>query len=263
MDNGSFTLSVLGTRGSIPISRGGLFGGATSCYLVQAGDQAVFLDAGSGLISAPVHFETTPVILLTHLHLDHILGLGMYPRLSQKGLKTELYLRAQDDADARRQLDALYSPPFWPCSLCNYAGELCLHALSTPLRFGELLVESMPGEHPGGSVVYRLRYAGKSLVYATDFEHGRDSFDELADFARGADLLMYDGQYSEELYANRRGFGHSTPDKGLELLERAGAGRLLIIHHDPQSSDEQLLRQEEAIGDKRVHFAREGETWTI
>ena len=71
--------------------------------------------------------------------------------------------------------------------------------------------------------------------------------------------LLYDGQYTPEEYESRKGFGHSTPEKGLELLERSGAAKLLLIHHDPTRTDRTLLEMERLIGRDNVRFAREGD----
>ena len=92
-ERGELRLTVLGSRGSMPVSQKGreVFGGATSCCMVQAGEDCVFLDAGTGLLSAPTEFPRPPLILVTHLHLDHILGLGMYRRLVTRGAKTLLH----------------------------------------------------------------------------------------------------------------------------------------------------------------------------
>jgi len=261
MEESVFRLTVLGARGSMAICGAdhAVFGGATSCYMVQAGKETVFLDAGSGLLRAPSDLPSAPAILLTHLHLDHLLGLGMYPRLSQRGKETRIYLPAADDAEAERMLDSLYAPPYWPVRMREYAGDAAVRHFSFPLRIGELTVEGLPGCHPGGCLVLRLRFGEKTLVYATDQEPDGPFVSAFAAFARDADLLLYDGQYTAGEYESHRGFGHSTAEKGVELQALCGAKRLLLIHHDPCCSDAQLLSREAAIGRGDVRFAREGD----
>ena len=260
MSGDIFRLTVLGTRGSMPVSgnKYAVFGGATSCYMVEAGDTTVFLDAGSGLIDAPSEYAQPPVILLSHLHLDHVLGLGMYPRLSQEGKRTELYMPAADGREARKWMDALYSPPFWPCSLADYRGDLACHALSFPLQLGELKIEGISGNHPGGCVIFRLTYQGKRIVYATDYEYEEKSFKDLVAFSEKADLLLYDAQYTEEEYERARGFGHSTARKGLELFQLCGAKRMLFIHHNPLTDDSALEARETEVEPDVVNYARQG-----
>ena len=261
MEDNGLRLTVLGSRGSMAVGREdrGLFGGATSCYMVRAGEETVFLDAGSGLLAAPVSFPRPPHILLSHLHLDHLLGLGMYRRLLLEGEQTVIHVPAAQGEDPAALLDALYSPPYWPLGLRAYRGDVRVLPLALPLKLGELTVDGMPGSHPGGCVVMRLGYRGKRLVYATDYEYTEDSFEGLVELSRGADLILYDGQYTEEEAMARRGFGHSCPEKGLELLERSGAKRLRLIHHDPGSADAVLLAREVRLGRENARFAREGE----
>ena len=260
-DNAEIRLTVLGTRGSMAVSEKGrqIFGGATSCYMVQAGDDCVFLDAGSGLVAAPSVLPKPPLILLSHLHLDHILGLGMYPRLLAKGEKTLICVPAESDAEAKALINHVYSPPYWPVELEQYRGDVYISRACFPMRHGVFHIDSMPGSHPSGCLVLRLRCGEKTLVYATDFEPADDRLPALAAFARDCDLLLYDAQYSEEQYLLSRGFGHSTAEQGLALMERCGAKRLLLIHHNPGSTDEELLAREKRIGRRNVRYAREGE----
>ena len=261
MDENRMCLTILGARGSMAVSRKDreIFGGATSCYMVRAGEETVFLDAGSGLLSAPTEMPKPPHILLSHLHLDHVIGLGMYSRLSQNGAETVLHVPAGPGEDPEKLMDRIYSPPFWPVNLGAYAGTVRFLPLSFPLRIGELNVEGTEGSHPGECMLMRLSYRGRSLVYATDYEYEESSFARLTELARGADLLLYDGQYSESEEGSRRGFGHSSAEKGMELMERSGAKSLLLVHHDPRSTDGVLLEREAQIARGNVRYAREGE----
>ena len=261
-DGDQFRLKVLGTRGSMPVSgrEYSIFGGSTSCYLVEAGEERIFLDAGSGLIHAPEDLPKPPTILLSHLHLDHILGLGVYPRLLREGFMTKLLVPVEAGKSPLDVLNAVYSPPYWPLSLTAYRGEVQLDQLTFPMQIGEVRVDGMPGNHPGGCMAIRLVYRGKSLVYLTDYEPEPASFQALSRFAEGTDLLLYDGQYSIEQYATRQGFGHSATDHALTMMRQSGAKRMLLVHHDPCSSDEILLDREKRLGLENVRYAREGET---
>lgn len=261
MEKTAFRLTVLGTRGSMAVngSRYDLFGGATSCYLAQAGEDSVFLDAGSGLIQAPVAFPRPPAILISHLHLDHLLGLGMYPRMVMKGLKTLLYVPVAPGKDPEQVLNSVYSPPFWPVSLSHYSGDIAIRPLAFPLQVGEIRVDGMEGNHPGGCAAIKLSWREKRIVYLTDYEYSEESFGRLTAFAAGCDLLLFDGQYTAEEADRRHGFGHSTADWGMEMMRKSGARRLLLVHHDPQSTDEILLAREKAIGRANVRYARNGE----
>ena len=265
MAHTDFELTVLGARGSMATCGAAFleYGGNTSCYMIRAGEETIFLDAGSGILSAPADFPRPPVILLSHLHLDHVMGLGMFPLLAQKGKRASLYVPFCEDAQAAcAQMDRVFCPPFWPLKLGELEAELRILPLPERFRVGEVLVTDMAGCHPGGCVVYRLDFAGKAIVYATDYEHGQAD-GALADFARNADLLLYDAQYEAAEYDRKKGFGHSTVETGLELMERADIGRMLLIHHSPESTDSVLRQREEALRSERVSFAREGQRITV
>ncbi len=275
--NTTFKLTVLGARGSMAVCRQDclIYGGNTSCYLVEAGEETIFLDAGSGLINAPLDFPKAPHLLLSHLHLDHLLGLGMYPRMLMKGKTTTIYVPSGErdpesvsSEEAAEKLNILYGPPFWPLSLESYAGDVHIKAFPQTLALGEVEVTTMPGSHPGGSLVIKVAYHGKSLVYATDFEHGlrsggRLAEDDLAAFAKGTDLLLYDAQYTAAEYENKKGFGHSTAGKGIEVMQKSGAKKLLLVHHDPSTTDSAIKEKEAFLDHGRMHYAKEGETITL
>ncbi|MBR3318348.1 MAG: MBL fold metallo-hydrolase [Atopobiaceae bacterium] len=253
-------VTVLGTRGSVPVSGKEFeeFGGATSCYLVEAGAQSIILDAGTGIIRAPRSFETPPSILLSHLHFDHLMGLGMYGRLSMPGAETRL-LAAQGKHTVLEAMRRLYSPPLWPVSPTEYAGNLVVERLPSTSTIGDVLVECVEGNHPGGCSVIKLTHRGKVLVYATDYEFEPASFERLVAFARGVDLILFEAQYEDAELHLYQGFGHSSARIGLDLMKRANAGRMLLVHHDPRSDDETLRKRERSLGRADVRFAREGE----
>ena len=171
-----------------------------------------------------------------------------------------LYCPTQNTKEAREILDDVFSPPSWPLSLMDYTGTLVLRTLSERFQIGGVTVETMNGYHPGGSTIMRLTFDGRSLVYATDCEPDEDGLNAIAAFSADTDLLLFDGQYTEDEYPNRIGFGHSTAVTAQEVMERSRAGQLLLIHHDPLKTDAELLAIEKRIGRDDVRFAREGET---
>lgn len=265
MSQSCFELTVLGARGSMACARPAcaLFGGDTSCYRVRAGEETIFLDAGSGLLGAAAAYSKPPVILLSHLHLDHLIGLGMFPGLSVPGQGLRVYVPFCESREAaERTMNRIYDTPLWPVRLSQAECGAELLPLPETLTLGGVTVTSMPGSHPNGCLVFRLRYEGKSLVYATDFEHEERSFTRLAAFARGTDLLLYDAQFTPEEYASRKGFGHSTAEQGVELWKESGAKRLLLIHHAPWSTDTMLLAREKGLPEGCA-YAREGQILSL
>ena len=229
--NTGLRLKVLGTRGSMATNREdqAIFGTATSCYMVRAGEETVFLDAGNGLLAAPVDFPRPPHILLSHLHLDHLLGLGMYPRLAKKGLETTIHVPAPRGEDPAKIL-----------SVCIISHLSCIFTVSGPA-----VLTAVPAAAMVGIPFF--------------FLEEETSFLRLIKFAEDADLVLYDGQYTSDELDDHRGFGHSTAEHALELLDRCRARFMWLIHHDPQRSDEELQAMAARLNSKDVYFTREGD----
>ena len=262
----TFQLTVLGPRGSMAACRDDCiaFGGDTSCYMVRAGEDTIFLDGGSGLASAPAIYPKPPVVLLSHLHLDHIMGLGMFTGFFVPGQRARVYVPfCEDNESAERVMARVFSPPIWPLKLSELEGKPEILALPQSLSVGDVQIETMEGNHPNRTMVFRLNYDGRSIVYATDYEVNDATFPRLAEFAADADLLLYDAQFTEEEYPKKRGFGHSTAQQGMELMWKSRAKRLLLIHHAPSSSDSVLAMREKLLSRINVLYAWEGETLEI
>ena len=261
------TVTVLGVRGSFPATSKDYleYGGNTSCFLVDLGGETVVLDAGSGLASlgagVPLPGGRRHVhILLSHLHLDHIMGLFSFPLLHDPAAEICLYGGAYGDTGLRSQLDAVLGPPYWPLGLDDFQARVQVRELTAgiqrPLGDGVTL-STLQGNHPGNSLLYRLEGGGKTLVYALDCEMDGDMRTALAGFAKNADLLIWDATFAPGDLI--KGWGHSTWQEGLALGRQAGAKQVLMAHYAHTYSDRFLSEQEE-LGrtDGRCLFAREG-----
>ncbi len=100
------------------------------------------------------------------------------------------------------------------------------------------------GNHPNGVWVYRIDHRGKSVVYATDTEHYSVVDPKLVGISQGADVLIYDSQYTPEEYATKLGWGHSTFEEGVKIARSAQAKNLVLYHHDPNQSDAAVREKE-------------------
>ncbi len=260
-------LSILGCRGSAPVSgdKYSKYGGSTSCYLVEAlpGDACIIVDAGSGIGNMPVAGQKNIRLLITHPHIDHIIGLPVFSPLSDKECCIDIHLKAREGLSGKEQLDRFISRPLWPCRLEDYRATIRVHgteqlsSLDSPI-----MIRSLESNHPGGSSIYRFDFEGKSIVLATDFEHDNTPggcSDRLIEFAKNADILLYDAQYTDEEYASHRGFGHSTPSEGLKVKELSHAKRLIFVHHSPDHDDAFL----DKLAGRYGEFAREGDVLSI
>jgi phosphoribosyl 1,2-cyclic phosphodiesterase len=157
--------------------------------------------------------------------------------------------------------------PYFPVRFNDIAATVdFVQVTDAPLTLGEVEVTSFCLTHPQGSSGFRLSYRGKTVVYATDHEHGQEDADlRLLNASRGVDLLFYDSQYTPEEYPNRMGWGHGTWLQATRVAAAAGVKQLVLFHHDPSHDD---VTMDAILADARLKFpctiaAREGETLIV
>lgn len=254
-------ITILGARGSVPVNGKDMleFGGSTSCVMIEEGENVIFLDAGTGIMSTPDIGDRSIHIVLTHPHADHLIGLPFFPYIYEKDRQIDIYAVPREGLDTFAQVTKLISRPLWAVRVDEYASDVRCHDVTGPFKIGNVSIAMTESDHPGGSSIIRLTCGRSSLVYATDYEHSEEGDARLIDFSRDADLLLYDGQYTEEEYKTKARFGHSTPGRGVKIMEKCGARMMRIVHHDPRHTDEVLLRMEEQIRTDNIAFARQGE----
>lgn len=258
-------VTFLGVRGSIPVSGEAYrrYGGATTCFLIELEEETILVDAGNGILNLPPELMEKQEItmLLTHPHLDHLMGLPMCPYLFRKGATMHMYAAARGGMDAEAQVDALVAPPLWPVQAGSLPAVLICSTLPEVLQLKGVLVESMEGDHPGGVSVFRITGGGKRIVIATDCTITEENRPALKSFAEGCDLFLCDGQYSEEEWPSHATFGHSTWTAAAELAREIGAKQSRIVHHDPTHTDAFLdsSAAELSLTCPGCSFAQEGE----
>ncbi len=259
-------IKLLGVRGTVPVHGPDFarFGGATSCVLVRAGDQNIILDAGTGLQGAAFRRHCPGErfsLLISHGHVDHLMGFPIFSPLFDREMQGDIYLRTRAAGDARAQIEALMSPPLWPIRTGNVAAKLAFHDVPEQFSLGNVTVRTMEACHPGGCTIYRLQLGDKSLVYATDHEADGVDGQAFRAFADGCDLLLLDAQYTDEDYVRTRGFGHSTMGCAARLAAACGAKQTIFIHHDPTYTDKRLSELEEQLRREypAIRFGRCGE----
>ncbi len=253
--NDGLALRFWGVRGSTPVSGPDYveFGGNTPCMEIRCGDRLFLLDAGSGLNACGLHLrDTLPKnidLLFSHLHLDHTAGLPFFkPVVLDAGRTINTYCGNLDGASAEAALDRLFSPPLFPVTLDVIPCRFAHHGFKAgePLVFPDgIRVDTILLNHPQGSTGYRFTHQGRRLCVISDIEHTDPWPDPaLAEFVQGADLMVYDGMFTEGEYPCCRGWGHSTWQKGVELARAAGVKALAIIHLHPAHTDAMLRRLE-------------------
>jgi phosphoribosyl 1,2-cyclic phosphodiesterase len=250
---------VWGCRGSLaspgPETVG--YGGNTSCLELVLDDGAVLvLDAGTGAralglelasASGPIH------LLLTHLHLDHLEGLGFFLPIWDSRNEVHIWGPPSPARGLGERVARYLSPPLFPIHLTDIPAQLVFHDVpDEPWDIGAARIQAEPVSHPGPTVGYRIEADGVALAYIPDHEPALGN--ELAELtpdwisgwgvAQQADVLLHDSQYFESEYAQRVGWGHSSVADTVTFARLAGVERLILFHHDPLHTDRDLLRIE-------------------
>ncbi|MGH9187384.1 MAG: MBL fold metallo-hydrolase [Acidimicrobiales bacterium] len=262
---------VWGCRGSLaaPGPTTVRYGGHTSCVEVQAGDERLVLDAGSGIRALgdailrdagsgrPVH------VLLSHLHLDHLQGLAFFAPLWRSGVELHIWGPPSPTHSLKDRVATYFSPPLFPIHLVDVPSRVEFHdAPDEAWGLGAFRVEATSVSHQGPTLGYRIEHDGHVLAYLPDHEPalgislaGLDPT-WISGFvvADGADVLLHDSQYSEDEYADHVGWGHSSIEHVVTLARKADVGQLVLFHHDPAHDDEDLDR----LLDRAVELWGEG-----
>jgi phosphoribosyl 1,2-cyclic phosphodiesterase len=266
-DDLGLSVRFYGVRGSIP-TPGPLTtaGGNTACVEVCAGDTRIILDAGSGLRAlgdermASGRRQST--ILLSHLHWDHVCGLPFFTPMYVPGFRVEIASGPNGVMPTHEAIRSLFRAPFFPVDFGDIANQVVVRELPGNDRFtiGEITVTLARLNHPDPVYGFRLEHDGHAIVYATDTEHFACVDPTLKTLAAGADVLIYDAQYTPDEYPSKVGWGHSTWQAGVELARAAGVAQLVLFHHDPNRSDAQLAAIEAQAQAERpgTIAAREG-----
>jgi phosphoribosyl 1,2-cyclic phosphodiesterase len=246
-----------GTRGSLPSPGPDTirYGGNTPCVEVRGDDGTVLvLDAGTGVrrMGAAIRADTPRVdILLTHLHMDHIQGLGFFEPLYRPGLEVHIWGPASTTLDLHARLTRYLSPPFFPVRLRDLPSDLLLHDVPTGrFTIGQFEITAALVCHPGPTVGYRIADRSATMTYIPDHEPalGTPSFPREPEWTSGfdlalnADLLIHDAQYSGSEYPQHVGWGHSAITDAIAFTVAANAKQLVAFHHDPGHSDAVLDR---------------------
>jgi phosphoribosyl 1,2-cyclic phosphodiesterase len=247
---------IWGSRGSIasPGQDTKRYGGNTSCVeLRPPGCDVVILDAGTGIRELGVRLVREGAerifLLLTHLHVDHLEGLGMFEPIWRKETELHIWGPASPVASLEQRIATYFSPPLFPVHLSEVPATIEYHdASESEWRIDGARFSSNAIIHPGPTVGYRIESKGRVLAYLTDHEPAlgadlaNDSSDWISGFALAyrADVLIHDCQFTPQEYESRLGWGHSTTEHVARFAEKAEVDRLLLFHHDPMHSDDQL-----------------------
>jgi ribonuclease BN (tRNA processing enzyme) len=224
------------------------YGGNTACIEVRnARDDVVVLDAGTGIRRLGERLPPAIArvdLLLSHLHMDHIQGLGFFTVLFHQ--ETDVHIRGPPSAvaDLRACLSRYLSPPLFPVHVRDLRGVTFHDVLRGRVDVPGFRIDADLVCHPGPTVGYRLEADATVVTYLPDHEPAlvadagrRPEWRSGHDLAERADLLIHDAQYTASEYDERVGWGHSTVDHALDFALAVGARCLMPFHHDPSHDD--------------------------
>lgn len=280
-----------GTRGSIPTPghKTRRYGGNTSCVEIRMGGTLFICDGGTGLRELGVDLmqRTDRVeahLVFSHTHWDHIQGFPFFAPAYAASSALRVYDVLPNDERIKRLLQGqMSSEEYFPVHFHQLGSEIRFENLGGADKTIEgVTVRHYEQTHPGRSFAYSFEKGGKRVVYATDNELDLilQNADEAArdpealrripnDFVRfvaDADLLIADGQYTDDEYPQKVGWGHTRATTLVDLAAQARVRQLAVYHHDPMHSDEliddviETCRRRAGLRDSRlvVFGAREG-----
>ncbi|MBR5303735.1 MAG: MBL fold metallo-hydrolase [Candidatus Gastranaerophilales bacterium] len=300
MQETDFGIKFRGTRGSYPTAKENYlkFGGNTACVEVHCGKQLIILDAGTGIIDVGVDEIKNSIvsedkkpheamIILSHIHQDHIQGLQFYKPLFIPSSTINLFGLNTNDENLRDTLKTVLFDKVFPLGIDEIRSNFNINNFSQ----NDLIVLSQDGQikkfdisndniikkdddviitscktmaHPkNGCLSIKIEYKGKCLVYATDKESYIGADKKFIQFAYNCDCLIHDAQYTYHDYINpiqpKQGFGHSTYEMAIETAMLSKAKKLFFFHYDPDYDDNKLtmLENEFTKNNKNVLFAKE------
>ncbi len=248
----------------LPAAVGNLIGGHTTCLSIEIDQQLIVIDAGSGMrllgqdLMRRADFKTgrgCAHVLLTHGHWDHLQGYPFFAPAYVTGNRLNFYaVNADPAAYLRHQQRA---PAYFPIDIGEQPATLSFTTLREDevLTLGDVRITALSLYHPGTAYAFRIEHGGKALVFASDAEYKaltEAALKRYLAFYADADALVFDAQYAlRETFLQRADWGHSSAIIGVDLAERARVKRLILVHHDPNATDHEIL----AAAETARHYA--------
>jgi len=243
------------------------YGGNSSCTVLDIDGHIVVLDCGSGLFK--FYMDNTERfksafkldILLSHLHLDHIIGFSMFPPVLSPDSDIRIFTRSRNDNSLVSQVFEPFKPPNWPVNIADVTKAKMIEIIDEkPFALGDgITVTPFFTELHNQTSVFRID-AEKSVVYLSDYEiqENMDKHEKLIAFCQNSDLVILDTCFMSEDYPSRRGWGHSTIEDGKALARASGCKKMVFSHISPMYADMVLADVQEGLDDSRFQIAFDG-----
>jgi ribonuclease BN (tRNA processing enzyme) len=228
--------------------------------ITSSSGRLLFLDAGSGIRTLgedAAGLERVDV-LLTHLHMDHILGLPFFAPLLDPEVEVHIWGPISTTRTVQERLSRYLSPPLFPVRVRDLPSVIFHDVPPGVFELDSVRVSADLVCHPGPTLGYRLEDSGSVVTYLPDHEPALCSADFPGpaewtsghDLAQGADLLIHDSQYTDQEYEDRVGWGHSSYSHLLGFALLTGVETLATFHHDPSHNDQKLNEMHRWLEDR-------------
>lgn len=247
-----------GARGSIPVSGKQFikYGGDTTCIEIRTkSDDLIIVDAGTGIrrlgnkLMEDSHTHLN--LFFTHAHWDHIMGFPFFKPIYSPDFEIRM-LRCPIPAYVKKMLSKVMTAPNFPVEYADVKAKIiyeedCLEEVT----IGSVTATPIKLSHPNTGNGYRFTEDGKTFVFLTDNEldylhPGGLEYPAYLEFAKGADILFHDAEYTANEYKLTRKWGHSIYTRALSLAMEAGVKKFGLFHHNQDRSDTQLDEMVEA-----------------
>lgn len=256
-------ITLWGTRGSIASAGPETvrYGGDTASVEVRSDDgRLLILDAGSGVrrLGTQLGTETRVDIALSHLHMDHVQGLPFFPPLLDSKVEVHIWGPISTTRTLRERISRYLSPPLFPVRVRDLRNVHFHDVPPSRIEINGFEISADLITHPGTTLGYRIQCDGRSLAYLPDHEPalGIDTFPQDPewtsgnDLARDVDVLIHDAQYTDDEYADRVGWGHTSFGQLAGFANLTVPRRLVTFHHDPAHDDDLLDRAHSELAER-------------
>ncbi len=266
------TVKFWGVRGSVPTPGPETvrYGGNTACVEVLLPGRRLIFDGGTGLRVLGKHLlnshqSVRADIFFTHTHWDRIQGFPFFAPAFMAGNHFDVYgaVAANGASIKQRLTDQMLRPNFFT-PLQKMSSNMAFHniAAGSILQLNDdITVETIALNSATSALGFRINYAGKSIVYATDSHHTAGPDPSLLYLAQGAELLIYGGTYSEPMYASVEGDPEAIScEQSIMIAQKTQVKEMILFHHNPLFDDDYLDHLEMEIHNRcpQLRLAREG-----
>ena len=256
--SGRIAVHYWGVHGTLPAPGQAYtrYGGNTPCVSLEVSGEPLYIfDCGSGIkrlsdhVMADAGQRFSGRIFISHTHWDHINTIPFFAPLYARGNQIEVFGPYQGDLTIERAISAQMESVYFPVTIREFGARLVFRDLREErLEFGPVRVDTMLLRHPGYCLGYKLTCRERTICYITDNElylptdprHDARYVQNLANFVRGADVLITDTTYRDHEYPSKVDWGHSCVSQVADLAARAEVKRLHLFHHDPDQTDSDI-----------------------